>query len=71
MSFYSAKYNLEGDISVCNTLALRNTTLLYKYSMIDERVRTLGYAVKELAKVGSSFMRSCFIFKIIAVLSTQ
>lgn len=42
---------LEGDISLYNTLAQQNTKLLYCYSMIDPRVRVLGYAIKTFAKV--------------------
>lgn len=51
VKFRSTKYNLEGDISLYNILAQRNTLMLYKYSQVDERVRTLGYTVKEFAKV--------------------
>ncbi|GFN98556.1 Zinc finger, cchc domain containing 6 [Plakobranchus ocellatus] len=42
---------LEGDISLYNTLAQQNTKLLYCYSQIDPRVQILGYAIKTFAKV--------------------
>ncbi|CAD5111628.1 DgyrCDS921 [Dimorphilus gyrociliatus] len=41
---------LDGDISLYNTLALRNTRLLYTYSQIDERCRILGYTSKIFAR---------------------
>ena len=43
---------IEADISLYNSLALRNTELLLSYARIDPRVRELGYTVKYFAKVG-------------------
>lgn len=43
--------NLEGDISLYNTLAQHNTKLLKMYTKIDSRVAILGYALKVFAKV--------------------
>lgn len=43
--------NLEGDISLYNTLAQHNTKLLKMYTQIDDRVAILGYALKVFAKV--------------------
>jgi len=51
VKFSSLKYRLETDLSLYNVLAQRNTKMLYRYSQIDERVRTLGYAAKEFVKV--------------------
>ncbi|KAF6029002.1 ZCCHC11 [Bugula neritina] len=50
VKFSSLKYGLETDLSLYNVLAKRNTKMLYRYSQIDERVRTLGYAAKEFVK---------------------
>ncbi|KAF6035255.1 hypothetical protein EB796_006438 [Bugula neritina] len=50
VKFSSLKYRLETDLSLYNVLAKRNTKMLYRYSQIDERVRTLGYAAKEFVK---------------------
>ncbi|BET00904.1 Hypothetical protein NTJ_13719 [Nesidiocoris tenuis] len=44
---------LEGDISLYNTLAQENTKMLRCYSEIDERVKILGYMVKQFARVCS------------------
>uniref|UniRef100_A0A914XR29 RNA uridylyltransferase n=1 Tax=Plectus sambesii TaxID=2011161 RepID=A0A914XR29_9BILA len=41
---------VEGDISLYNVLALRNTELLRTYAMMDERVQKLGIVVKSWAK---------------------
>ncbi|KAK7100580.1 terminal uridylyltransferase 7-like isoform X2 [Littorina saxatilis] len=51
VKFTDRESRLEGDISLYNTLAQRNTRLLRCYSEIDPRVRILGYAVKVFAKV--------------------
>ena len=51
VKFYSHHYDLDGDISLYNELALRNTAMLRRYADIDDRVRVLGYTVKEFAKV--------------------
>ncbi|XP_059160708.1 terminal uridylyltransferase 4-like [Physella acuta] len=51
VKFTIRKCNLEGDISLYNTLAQQNTKLLYSYSIIDPRVRVLGYTIKTFAKV--------------------
>ncbi|CAL1538006.1 unnamed protein product [Lymnaea stagnalis] len=51
VKFTVKKNNLEGDISLYNTLAQQNTKLLYCYSKIDPRVRILGYSIKTFAKV--------------------
>ncbi|XP_063217527.1 terminal uridylyltransferase 7-like [Bacillus rossius redtenbacheri] len=50
MKFYLPESDLEGDISMYNVLALRNTQLLNMYSAIDPRVKTLGCVVKRFAK---------------------
>jgi terminal uridylyltransferase len=39
------------DLSVDNTLALRNSTMLARYAAVDPRVKTLGYVVKLFAKM--------------------
>lgn len=39
-----------GDISLVNTLGVHNSELLYTYSLIDERCKILGCALKLLAK---------------------
>ena len=51
IKFTSEYYKLDADISLYNELAQRNTQMLHRYSQIDERVRTLGYCVKEFVKV--------------------
>nr|KAG5701564.1 hypothetical protein BaRGS_024814 [Batillaria attramentaria] len=51
VKFTDRNTKLEGDISLYNILAQRNTRLLYCYSQIDPRVRQLGYAVKVFAKL--------------------
>ena len=43
--------NLEGDISLYNSLALHSSTMLVTYARIDNRVRVLGYCAKFFAKV--------------------
>ncbi|KAH7970492.1 hypothetical protein HPB49_008054 [Dermacentor silvarum] len=50
IKFLHQPTGLEGDLSIGNILALRNTMLLKTYSEIDRRVRVLGYAFKFLAK---------------------
>jgi len=44
---------LEGDISLYNILAQRNTAMLACYADIDSRCRKLGYAMKTLVKMCS------------------
>ena len=51
VKFYHKAFKLEGDISLYNTLALRNTKLLKTYANMDSRVQILGYTVKIFAKV--------------------
>lgn len=51
VKFRHHKTNIEGDISLYNTLALQNTDLLRAYAQIDERTRILGYVVKHFAKI--------------------
>jgi len=48
--FFHLPSQLEGDISLYNCLALRNTLLLRTYANIDPRVQALGYIVKVFAK---------------------
>ena len=50
---------LDGDISLNNTLALKNTNLLRSYAQIDERTRILGHMVKYFAKVCGIGDASC------------
>ncbi|CAG7725216.1 unnamed protein product, partial [Allacma fusca] len=51
VKFYHLKYNLEGDISVENRLAVANTKLLRAYADIDPRVTVLGSFVKSVTKM--------------------
>ncbi|ELU05930.1 hypothetical protein CAPTEDRAFT_221986, partial [Capitella teleta] len=50
VKFRHRRSQLEGDISLYNTLAQHNTRLLQAYSEIDSRVRVLGYTMKVFAK---------------------
>lgn len=50
VKFSHRSLQVDGDISVYNTLALHNTQLLKTYAAVDNRVRVLGYFVKFLAK---------------------
>jgi len=52
VKFYLRSCKREADISLYNTLALENTKMLATYAKLDDRVATLGYAVKVFAKVG-------------------
>ena len=51
VKFYLRSCKREADISLYNTLALENTTMLATYAKLDDRVATLGYIVKVFAKV--------------------
>lgn len=51
VKFYLRSCKREADISLYNTLALENTRMLATYAKLDDRVVTLGYAVKVFAKV--------------------
>ncbi|XP_053395690.1 terminal uridylyltransferase 7-like [Mercenaria mercenaria] len=51
VKFKHRNSQLEGDISLYNILAMENTRLLHAYANIDQRVQTLGYAIKVFAKV--------------------
>lgn len=51
VKFVHRPTQLEGDISLYNTLAQHNTQLLRTYSEIDKRVCRLGHMVKAFAKV--------------------
>ncbi|RUS92208.1 hypothetical protein EGW08_000061 [Elysia chlorotica] len=51
VKFTIRDFQLEADISLYNTLAQQNTKLLHCYSLVDPRVRILGYAIKTFAKV--------------------
>ncbi|XP_041359697.1 terminal uridylyltransferase 4-like isoform X2 [Gigantopelta aegis] len=51
VKFKHRRSGLEADISLYNTLAQHNTRLLEKYSLIDPRVKILGYAFKVFARV--------------------
>ncbi len=42
---------IDCDVSMENRLALRNTEMLRRYTIIDDRVKHLGYIVKKFAKV--------------------
>jgi len=50
VKFIHPSSNLEGDISLYNTLAQENTRMIKLYSLIDKRVHSLGYMVKYFAK---------------------
>ena len=51
IKFLHYETHLEGDISLYNILAQENTRMLRFYSLIDIRVRILGYMVKLFAKI--------------------
>lgn len=51
VKFYHVQTELEGDISLYNTLALHNTHLLASYAAIDRRVKILCYVMKVFAKM--------------------
>ena len=51
VKFYLPTWDLDGDISFYNTLALHNSVMLASYAKIDERVRIMGYCIKVFAKV--------------------
>ena len=51
VKFYLPTWDLDGDISFYNTLALHNSVMLASYARIDERVRIMGYCIKVFAKV--------------------
>ena len=51
VKFRHKKTNIEGDISLYNTLALQNTDLLRSYVQIDSRLQVLGHVVKYFAKI--------------------
>ena len=51
IKFLQYEYHVEGDISLYNILAQENTRMLRLYSIIDVRVRILGYMVKLFAKI--------------------
>ena len=58
IKFLQYEYHVEGDISLYNTLAQENTRMLRLYSIIDVRVRILGYMVKLFAKICGSAVPS-------------
>ena len=51
VKFHVPTLELEGDISLYNSLALYNSTMLSIYAGIDERVRIMGYCIKVFVKV--------------------
>ncbi|XP_056018011.1 terminal uridylyltransferase 7-like isoform X5 [Ostrea edulis] len=51
IKFRHRRSQLEGDISLYNLLALHNTRMISLYSMMDSRVKVLGYAFKVFAKI--------------------
>lgn len=51
LKFYHIPSELEGDISIYNTLGQQNTKLLRTYAEIDPRAKMLGYMLKRFAKV--------------------
>ncbi|KAK3090095.1 hypothetical protein FSP39_009133 [Pinctada imbricata] len=51
VKFRHRRSQLEGDISMYNLLALYNTRMVSLYASLDNRVQTLGYAVKVFAKI--------------------
>jgi terminal uridylyltransferase len=59
VKFRHCETNIEGDISLYNTLALHNTDLLRSYVQIDPRTKTLGYVVKHFAKICNIGDASC------------
>ena len=54
VKFNLPTWKLEGDISLYNSLALFNSTMLATYCAIDERVRIMGYCIKVFVKVSRS-----------------
>ena len=56
VKFYLPSWDLDGDISFYNTLALHNSVMLASYARIDERVRIMGYCIKVFAKVSTARM---------------
>ncbi|PNF19443.1 hypothetical protein B7P43_G03611, partial [Cryptotermes secundus] len=51
LKFFHKVSELEGDISIYNTLGQQNTKLLRTYAEIDPRAKMLGYMLKRFAKV--------------------
>ncbi|XP_070562436.1 terminal uridylyltransferase 7-like [Ptychodera flava] len=51
VKFTLRRTQLEGDISLYNTLAQHNTRMLAAYADIDVRVKQLGYTIKVFAKI--------------------
>ncbi|XP_076812263.1 terminal uridylyltransferase 7-like isoform X3 [Clavelina lepadiformis] len=51
VKFEHRETGLEGDISLYNLLAQRNTSMLKAYSSIDYRCRVLGYSMKAFVKL--------------------
>lgn len=51
VKFVIKNLELDGDISLYNCLALNNSRMLKMYSLIDKRVRIIGYCAKVFAKV--------------------
>ena len=50
VKFKHAPTGLEGDISICNILPLRNTKLLSTYAYFDPVVQSLGFLLKKMVK---------------------
>ena len=50
VKFKHAPSDLKGDISICNTLALRNTKMLKTYANFEPIVVSLGFLLKKMAK---------------------
>uniref|UniRef100_A0A1I8GYL1 RNA uridylyltransferase n=3 Tax=Macrostomum lignano TaxID=282301 RepID=A0A1I8GYL1_9PLAT len=53
VKFKHRRFDMEGDLSLYNLLAVHNTRMLRAYAALDQRVRPLGYAVKTLARLCS------------------
>lgn len=51
VKFTLSSLKLDADISIYNSLALRNSAMLATYGAIDERVKIMGYCIKVFAKV--------------------
>ena len=51
VKFTLPSLELDADISIYNSLALRNSAMLATYGAIDERVKIMGYCIKVFAKV--------------------
>lgn len=51
VKFTLPSLKLDADISIYNSLALRNSAMLATYGAIDERVKIMGYCIKVFAKV--------------------